>query len=41
MARKRGQQLSVQSSDGTAIGYTLSGAGPSLLLVHGSAVDRR
>ena len=41
MARKRGQQLSVQSADGTAIGYTLSGAGPSLLLVHGSAVDRR
>jgi pimeloyl-ACP methyl ester carboxylesterase len=41
MARKRGQQLSVQSADGTAIGYTLSGAGPSLLIVHGSAVDRR
>jgi pimeloyl-ACP methyl ester carboxylesterase len=41
MARKRGQQLSVQSADGTAIGYSLSGAGPSLLIVHGSAVDRR
>jgi pimeloyl-ACP methyl ester carboxylesterase len=41
MARKRGQQLSVQSADGTAIGYALSGAGPSLLIVHGSAVDRR
>ena len=41
MARKRGQQLSVESADGTAIGYTLSGAGPSLLIVHGSAVDRR
>jgi pimeloyl-ACP methyl ester carboxylesterase len=41
MARKRGQQLSVQSADGTVIGYTLSGAGSSLLIVHGSAVDRR
>ena len=41
MARKRGQQLSVHSADGTAIGYSLSGAGPSLLIVHGSAVDRR
>ena len=41
MARKRGQQLSVQSDDGTAIGYTLTGAGPRLLIVHGSAVDRR
>ena len=41
MARKRGQQLSVPSADGTVIGYTVSGAGPSLLLVHGSAVDRR
>jgi pimeloyl-ACP methyl ester carboxylesterase len=41
MARKRGQQLSVQSADGTTIGYTLSGAGPTLLIVHGSAVDRR
>lgn len=41
MPRKRGQQLSVDSADGTAIGYSLSGAGSSLLLVHGSAVDRR
>jgi pimeloyl-ACP methyl ester carboxylesterase len=41
MARKRRQELFVQSADGTSIGYTLSGAGPSVLLVHGAAVDRR
>ena len=41
MARKRRQELSVESTDGTPIGYTLSGKGPSVLLVHGSAVDRR
>jgi alpha-beta hydrolase superfamily lysophospholipase len=41
MARKRRQELSVQSADGTSIGYTLSGAGPCILLVHGAAVDRR
>jgi len=40
MPRKRRQELSVESADGTRIGYTLSGAGPSMLLVHGSAVDR-
>jgi pimeloyl-ACP methyl ester carboxylesterase len=41
MARKRRQELAVESADGTRIGYTLSGAGPSLLLVHGTAVDHR
>jgi len=41
MARKRRQELSVESADGTTIGYTLSGAGPSVLLVHGTAVDHR
>jgi pimeloyl-ACP methyl ester carboxylesterase len=29
------------SADGTRIGYTITGTGPSLLLVHGTAVDSR
>jgi pimeloyl-ACP methyl ester carboxylesterase len=41
MGRKRREQHSVQSADGTRIGYTVTGAGPSLLLVHGTAVDSR
>ena len=41
MGRKRREPHSVESADGTRIGYTVSGAGPSLLLVHGTAVDSR
>jgi pimeloyl-ACP methyl ester carboxylesterase len=41
MSRKRREQHSVESADGTRIGYTVSGSGPSLLLVHGTAVDSR
>src|SRR5439155_23347753 len=41
VGRKRREPHSVESADGTRIGYTVSGAGPSLLLVHGTAVDSR
>lgn len=41
MARRRRQQHSVTSADGTRIGYTVTGVGPSVLLVHGTAVDSR
>jgi len=41
MRRKRREPHSVVSADGTRIGYTVMGSGPSLLLVHGTAVDSR
>ncbi len=41
MGRKRREQHAVFSADGTRIGYTVFGAGPSVLIVHGTAVDSR
>jgi pimeloyl-ACP methyl ester carboxylesterase len=41
MGRKRREPHSVESADGTRIGYTVIGTGPSILVVHGTAVDSR